>query len=55
MQEYAQTFGTKLDPLEREPNLCDFYTPSDNKQDYETAFIIAGTAVLGLVVYQIVD
>ena len=39
MQEYAPTFET-------EPQLSDFYTPSENQQDYEIAFIIAGTAIL---------
>ena len=47
MQDYSKTFGP-----EREPQLSDFYTPSDNQPDYETAFIIAGTAGLGLLVYK---
>ena len=47
MQEYAETFGP-----ERKPQLSDFYTPSDDQQEYETAFIIAGTAGLGLLVYK---
>ena len=48
MQKYFETFGAP----EREPQLSDFYTPSDNQQEYETAFIIAGTAGLGLLVYK---
>ena len=47
MQEYAETFRP-----ERKPQLSDFYTPSDDQQEYETAFIIAGTAGLGLLVYK---
>ena len=51
MREYAEAFGTELE-VEREPQLSDFYTPSDNQQEYETAFIIAGTAGLGLLAYK---
>ena len=51
MQEYAKAFGTKLE-VEPMPQLSDFYTPSDDQQEYETAFIIAGTAGLGLLVYK---
>ena len=53
MREYAKIFpqGTKLG-VEPMPQLSDFYTPSDDQQEYETAFIIAGTAGLGLLVYK---
>ena len=32
MQDYSEAFGTELE-VEREPQLSDFYTPSDNQQD----------------------
>ena len=54
MQEYAQVTGHNLDPLEPEPQLVDFYHPSDGQKDHEIAFVILGMAATGFVAYQLV-
>ena len=48
MQEYAQVTGHNLDP-----QLADFYHPSDGQKDREIAFIILGMAATGLVAYRL--
>ena len=53
MQEYAQVTGHNLDPLGPEPQLADFYQPSDGQKDREIAFVILGMAATGLVAYQL--
>ena len=45
--------GEILDPLESEPQLSDFYTPSSAQKDREIAFVIGGMVVTGLVTYYI--
>ena len=45
--------GEILDPLEPEPQLSDFYTPSSAQKDREIAFVIGGMVVTGLVTYYI--
>ena len=49
MQEYAQVTGHNPDPLGPEPQLADFYHPSDGQKDREIAFVILGMAKTGLV------
>ena len=44
MQEYVQVTGHNLDPLGPEPQLTDFYHPSDGQKDCEIAFVILGMA-----------
>ena len=53
MQEYAQVTGHNLDPLGPEPQLADFYHPSDGQKDREIAFVILGMAATGFVAYQL--
>ena len=53
MQEYAQVTGHNLDPLGPEPQLADFYSPSDGQKDREIAFVVLGMAATGLVAYQL--
>ena len=53
MQEYAQVTGHNLDPLGAEPQLADFYHPSDGQKDREIAFVILGMAATGFVAYQL--
>ena len=53
MQEYAQVTGHNLDPLGPEPQLADFYHPSDRQKDHEIAFVILGMAATGLVAYRL--
>ena len=53
MQEYAQVTGHNLDPLGPEPQLAEFYHPSDGQKDREIAFVILGMAATGLVAYRL--
>ena len=53
MQEYAQVTGHNLNPLGPEPQLADFYHPSDGQKDREIAFVILGMATIGFVAYQL--
>jgi hypothetical protein len=52
MQEYALVTGKKLDPLDPEPKLEDYFVPSDIQKDREIAFIVLGMAVTGFVAYK---
>ena len=53
MREYKRVTGQTLDPIGPEPQLSDFYTPSDAQQDREIAFVVGGMAVTGLLAYYI--
>ena len=53
MQEYAQVTGHNLDPLGPEPQLADFYHPSDGQKDRGIAFVILGMAATSLVAYRL--
>ena len=53
IREYANVTGKNLGPLEPEPQLSDFYTPSDDQKDREIAFVVLGMAATGLVAYGI--
>ena len=52
-REYFLITGENLDPLEPEPQLSDFYTPSSAQKDREVSFVIGGMVVTGLVTYYI--
>ena len=51
--EYAHVTGKNLGLLDPEPQLPDFYTPSNGQKDREIAFIVLGMAATGLVAYKI--
>ena len=51
MERYAMVFGKES--LDREPQLSDFYTPSSEQRERETAFIIGGMVVMGLIAYKL--
>lgn len=53
MREYAQVTGSKLQALQPQPQLSDFYVPSEGQKDREIAFIVLGMAATGLVAYEI--
>ena len=53
MQEYSRVTGTKLDLLEPEPMLSDFYVPNSGQRDREIAFVVFGIAATGLVAYKL--
>ena len=52
-REYTRLTGETLDPLEPEPQLSDFYTPSSAQKDREISFVIGGMVVTCLVTYYI--
>ena len=54
IREYAHvTAGKNIGPLEPEPQLSDFYSPSAEQQDREIAFVILGLAATSLVAYKV--
>ena len=53
MREYATVTGNQLDPLGPEPQLSDYYTPSEVQKDCKIAFIILGMAATGVVAYKL--
>ena len=53
MQEYYVLTGQNLEPLEKEPVLSDFYTPSKDQMNRELVFITLGMGVTGLITYNI--
>jgi len=57
IREYSQVFGEAkskmLDSLGPEPQLSDFYMPSDEQKDREIAFVILGMAATGFVAYKL--
>ena len=53
MREYATVTSNQLDPLGPEPQLSDYYTPSESQKDLEIAFIIFGMAATGVVAYKL--
>lgn len=53
MRLYAQVTGENLDPIGPEPQLSDFYVPSDDQKTREFAFIFLGMAAAGFVAYKL--
>lgn len=53
IREYSQVTGKMLNPLGSEPQLSDFYVPSDDQKDREITFVVLGVAATGLVAYEI--
>ena len=53
IREYARVTGQNLGLLDPEPQLPDFYTPSNGQKDRKIAFIVLGMAATGLVAYKI--
>ena len=53
MREYSHITGKTLGPLDREPQLSDFYTPSDDQKDREIAFVVLGMVATGGLAYVI--
>ena len=52
---YSEVTGKKVsvDDLGPEPQLSDFYIPSDGQKDREIAFVLIGKAATGLVAYKL--
>lgn len=55
MRQYRLVTGgnTHLEPLEAEPKLTDFYTPTSAQKDREIAFVALGMGITALVTYQL--
>ena len=53
IHEYMLVTGKKLDPLGPEPQLSDFYVPSNDQKDFEIAFIVQGMTATCLVAYKL--
>ena len=45
MLEYYRVFAKKLKPLPPEPQLSDFYDPSETQKNGELLFVAMGTSV----------
>ena len=50
-REHHEVFGHELPPLPREPVLSDYYTPSEEQQDRELAFVALSMIRIGGVLY----
>ena len=55
MREYALVTGgqNNLDPLGPEPQLGDFYTPSDGQKSSELIFVALGLGATGVLAYKL--
>ena len=56
IREFSQVTGKKADELLKlgpEPQLSDFYTPSDDQKHREIAFVVTGMTATGLVAYKL--
>ena len=53
MQEYFIVTGQNLSPLEPEPQLSDFYKPSEDQQTRELIFVTVGLGATGLLAYNL--
>ena len=51
MKEYSVVFGKQLPPLPSQPELHDFYTPSNEQHERELAFITLGMVAIGGTLY----
>ena len=52
MLEYYRVFAKKLKPLPPEPQLSDFYHPSEAQKNGELLFVTVGTGIATYVLYK---
>ena len=52
MLEYYRIFTKRIKPLPPEPQLSDFYHPSDNKKNGELLFVVVGTDIATYALYK---
>ena len=52
MLEYCQIFAKKLKPLPPEPQLSDFYHPSEAQKNGELLFVAVGTGIATYALYK---
>ena len=52
MLEYYRVFGKKIKTLTPQPQLSDFYYPSEPQKNGELLFVTVGTGVVTYVLYK---
>ena len=52
MLEYYQVFAKQIKPLPPEPELSDFYHPSENQKNGELLFVVVGTGIATYALYK---
>ena len=52
MLEYYRVFAKKIKPLPPEPELSDFYHPSENLKNVELSFAVVGTDIATYALYK---
>ena len=52
MLEYYRVFAKKIKPLPPEPELSDFYHPSEVQKNGELLFVVVGTGIATYALYK---
>ena len=52
MLEYYRAFAKQIKPLPPEPQLSDFYHPSETQNNDELLFVVAGTGIVTYALYK---
>ena len=52
MLEYYHVFSKQIKPSPPEPELSDFYDPSDNQKNGELLFVVVGTGIATYALYK---
>ena len=52
MLEYYRVFAKQIKPLPPEPELSDFYHPSENQKNGELLFAVVGTGIATYALYK---
>ena len=52
MLEYYRVFAKQIKPLPPEPELSDFYHPSENQINGELLFVVVGTDIATFALYK---
>ena len=52
MLEYHPVFAKKIKPLPPEPELSDFYYPSENQKNGKLLFVVVGTGIATYALYK---
>ena len=52
MLEYYRVFAKQIKPLPPEPELSDFYHPSENQKNGELLFVVVGTGIATYALYK---
>ena len=52
MLEYYRVFAKQIKPLPPEPELSDFYHPSENQKNGELLFVVVDTGITAYALYK---